>query len=80
MKPNTVKRIFKYLLSLALAAVLLYFSFKGVKWEDFVLGLKGCNWGFVVLSMVAGVPDWGVFAPRTWVGSSPSLASRSAGV
>ena len=55
MKSNTVKRIFKYLLSLALAVVLLYFSFKGVKWEDFVLGLKGCNWGFVVLSMVAGV-------------------------
>lgn len=49
------KDILKYTFSLAVAAVLLYFSFRGVKWEDFVAGLKGCRWGFIVLSMAAGV-------------------------
>ncbi len=50
-----VKEILKYVLSAAIAGVLLYFSFREVKWEDFVTGLKDCRWGYVMLSMVAGV-------------------------
>ncbi len=50
-----VKEILKYVLSAAIAGVLLYFSFREVKWDDFVTGLKDCRWGYVMLSMVAGV-------------------------
>ncbi len=40
---------------LALAAVLLYFAFRGVKWEDFVDGLRNCRWEWIVLSMIASI-------------------------
>lgn len=50
-----LKKTIKYLLSLAVAAVLLYFSFRGVKWENFVEGLRSCRWGFVLLSMLFGL-------------------------
>lgn len=46
--------IIKYLLSAALAAALLYFSFRGVEWADFMDGLKTCRWEFIILSMAAG--------------------------
>ena len=42
-------------MSLAVAGVLLYFSFRGVKWEDFIDGLKECRWEFIVLSMIASI-------------------------
>ena len=51
MKP---KKIIKYIASLALAALLLWVSFREVEWRDFIEGLKGCRWGFVLLSMAAG--------------------------
>jgi len=50
-----VSNIIKYTLSLAVAVVLLYFSFKGVKWSDFVKGLDNCRWEFILVSMVGGV-------------------------
>ena len=53
MKPN-IKNTIKYILSAVLAAVLLWFSFRGVQWDDFMDGLKGCRWEFVLLSMAAG--------------------------
>ena len=49
------KKVLKYAVSVAVAAVLLYFSFRGVKWEDFMNGLRGCRWGFVILSMAVSV-------------------------
>lgn len=49
-----LSKILKYLLSAALALVLLYFSFREVEWADFVEGLKGCRWEFIALSMAAG--------------------------
>lgn len=48
------KNILKYITSLALAVLLLWASFREVEWKDFILGLKGCRWGFVLLSMAAG--------------------------
>ena len=53
MKAN-IKKTIKYILSAVLAVVLLWFSFRGVQWADFVAGLKGCRWEFVLLSMAAG--------------------------
>ena len=49
-----ISEILKYLLSAALAAVLLYFSFREVEWRDFAESLKSCRWEFIILSMCAG--------------------------
>lgn len=49
------KDILKYTLSAVLAIVLLYFSFRGVKWEDFIEGIRTCRWEFILLSMAAGI-------------------------
>lgn len=53
MKP-TVKKILKYLLSVSLAFVLLWFSFREVEWDAFWNELGKCRWEFVLLSMAAG--------------------------
>lgn len=45
----------KYILSAGVAAILLYFSFREVKWEDFIQGLRECRWEYIILSMTAGV-------------------------
>lgn len=50
-----IKNILKYIISLALAVLLLWVSFREVEWKDFISGLKDCRWGFVILSMLAGV-------------------------
>lgn len=49
-----IKKILKYLASAALAALLLWVSFREVEWNDFLVVLKQCNWAFVILSMAAG--------------------------
>ena len=49
-----VKNILQYGSWIAVAAVLLYFSFRGVNWKDFGAALRECRWGFVVLSMLLG--------------------------
>jgi len=46
--------ILKYIISALVAVVLLYFSFRGVKWEDFWEALRACRWQFVILSMLFG--------------------------
>ena len=56
----TVKGVVKYVLMLALAGVLLYFAFRGLKWHDFVDGLKTCDFRWIAASMVAGV--WAILA------------------
>lgn len=50
-----------WVLMLLLAGVLLYFAFRGVKWSDFIDGLKSCNFWWILLSMVASI---GVFVLR----------------
>ena len=44
----------RYGLWTAVAVLLLYFSFRGVNWKDFGAALRGCRWGYVVLSMFLG--------------------------
>ena len=48
---KNIKKIMKYIASLALAVLLLWVSFREVEWKDFINGLKDCRWGFVLLSM-----------------------------
>lgn len=49
-----IKKAIRYILSAALACVLLLFSFREVEWADFLAGLKECRWGWVLLSMALG--------------------------
>ena len=49
-----VKSIIKYVISLALAAILLWASFREVEWQNFIEGVKGCRWEYVLLSMALG--------------------------
>ncbi len=49
-----LKQKIKYIISAALAIVLLWFSFREVEWADFVAGLKDCRWEFILMSMAAG--------------------------
>ena len=50
-----MKKVLKYLAFLFLGIILLHFSFKGVKWDDFSTGLRSCNWWWIVASMVIGI-------------------------
>lgn len=52
---NTIKRALNFLLWTSVAAILLWFSFRGVAWKDFVSGLKECKLHFIGLSMAASV-------------------------
>ena len=45
----------KYVISLSIALVLMWFSFKGVKWDDFIAGLRSCRWEYILLSMAASI-------------------------
>ncbi|MBP5676521.1 MAG: flippase-like domain-containing protein [Bacteroidales bacterium] len=49
-----VKKTLTTVLCLAIAVVLLYFSFRAVEWNAFVDALKHCRWGWVILSMAVG--------------------------
>ena len=51
---NTVTKVFKYIISVSIAVVLLWFSFRDVEWAEFVAGVKSCRWEFILLSMASG--------------------------
>ena len=59
-----MRKALKYLAFLALAGVLLHFSFKGVKWSDFIYGMRNCSWGWIILSMAIGILGFLVRALR----------------
>ena len=40
---------------LLLAAVLLYFAFRGVKWADFMDGIRSCDFRWSLVSMAASI-------------------------
>ena len=67
----------RYGLWIALAALLLYFSFRGVNWRDFGSALRGCRWGFVVLSMLLGAAAYWFRALRWRMQLLPLDASTS---
>ena len=49
-----MKKTLKYIVSAAVAAALLWFSFRDVEWGKFIDGLKSCRWEFIVMSMAGG--------------------------
>lgn len=49
-----IKNTIKYIISIALAFLLLWASFRDVEWRDFIEGVLSCRWEFIILSMVAG--------------------------
>lgn len=61
---NTKKPV-KYILSLILAGVLLYISFRGINWADFIGGMQSCRWSFVLLAMAASVLAF-YFRSKRW--------------
>jgi len=60
-----LKSVIKYILSLLLAAALLYFAFRGIDWREFWNGLKTTEWVFIVLSMLAATVAL-VFRAERW--------------
>ena len=64
MKVNAPKMV-KYVISLLLAAALLYFAFRGQDWKEFWEGLRTTRWGFVLLSLVPAIAAL-VFRAERW--------------
>ena len=56
--------ILRYGLWIAVAALLVYFSFRNVNWKDFDIALRECRWGYVILSMLLGVGAYWLRALR----------------
>ena len=69
--------ILRYGLWIAVAALLVYFSFRNVNWKDFGAALRECRWGFVILSMVLGIAAYWLRALRWRMQLLPLDASTS---
>jgi len=59
-----MKKVASYILFLTLAAILLWLSFKEVKWSDFMEGLQTANYYWITASMVFGALSFWVRAMR----------------
>jgi len=60
-------RILKYLISVAVAAGLLYFAFRGTDWKAFLDTLSSTRWSFILLSVAASLAAL-VFRAERWRG------------
>ena len=58
------KKTLKVLLFAALALVLLYFSFRGIYWDDFIAGLRSADYFWILMSMLVGAFSFYVRAAR----------------
>ncbi|MCQ2166562.1 MAG: flippase-like domain-containing protein [Bacteroidales bacterium] len=57
-------KVIKYLVSVVLAVILLYFSFKGVDWVSFRQGLEECRWMWVALAMLTSIVSFVIRSER----------------
>ena len=67
MGPELKKKItktLKWLVSFAIAVLLLYLSFRSVKWDEFFAGLRECRFWLILLSMVASTAAFFLRAAR----------------
>jgi len=60
-----VSKIIKYTISLAVAALLMYFSFREVDWKTFADDLNSCNWEFIILAMAGSIAAF-YFRSQRW--------------
>lgn len=60
-----IGKIIKYIISIGIAVLLLYYSFKGIGWESFLSGVASCNFGFIFLAMVASIAAF-FFRSQRW--------------
>lgn len=51
-------QLLKYALSVLVAGILLYFSFRGLKWSDFIEAVRSCRPGWLLVAMLAGVASF----------------------
>ena len=58
-------KIAKYLIFFTITVILLYFSFSGVEWDDFISGLHSCNFRWILLSMTVSIAAF-VFRAARW--------------
>lgn len=56
----SAKNVIQYVLMLALACVLLYYSFKGISWGEFVNSLSDCKWGWILLAIFVGFLEFSI--------------------
>ena len=54
-KRITAKKVMTYIAFLALACILMYFSFKNIDWNDFLEGMKSCSLTLVILSTIVSL-------------------------
>ena len=52
---DNIWKVIKYVLSVSVAAVLVYFAFRGTDWKAFLDGLAGTDWRFIALSVVVAL-------------------------
>ena len=50
-----IKKVIQWSLMLLLAFALLYFAFRGVKWADFMEGVRSCDFRWIAVSMAASI-------------------------
>lgn len=62
---KSVRNTIKYLLSLALAGVLVYFALRGIEWKAFGEGLREIRWGYAVLFFIVSMLAL-VFREERW--------------
>lgn len=62
---KNASQVLKYLLSLILAAALLYFAFRGNDWKAFIDGVRSTRWSYILLSLVVSVAAV-VFRAERW--------------
>lgn len=48
-----VNKVLRYIISLAIAGLLLFYSFREVDWDSFTKGIALCNWAFVGIAALA---------------------------
>lgn len=59
-----VKQVIKYVISVAVAALLLYFSFRGIDWADFGKSLKECRWEWIAYAMAFSILSFWIRSER----------------
>ncbi|MGM9768622.1 MAG: lysylphosphatidylglycerol synthase transmembrane domain-containing protein [Candidatus Cryptobacteroides sp.] len=57
-------QLLKYVLSILVAVILLYFSFRVLKWPDFIEAVRNCRPVWLLVAMLAGVASFFVRALR----------------